>query len=324
MLSLTGQHEGMKNIFGPLLLLLLVAFLIVGCATPQTKTSSPSFGVSNNVEYAVSPGDGRVGTYTSSWKGFRTSSYWIEGPEGLILIDTQFLLSASEEMVNLAEKITGKKAVLAIILHANPDKFNGTAIFQKRGIRVVTSEQILKEIPAVHKLRTEWFFDRYKPDYPTEEPKPESFGAKTTEIEAAGLKVKAHVMGQGCSENHVVVEFDKHVFVGDLVTQGFHSWLELGFVKPWIERLIEIEKLEPRYVHMGRGGTADSDSLRREQQYLRTVIQIVEAQRPRKGKAISEKMSERLVDEIVVKYPAYEYRPFVENGIENVWKNLSR
>ncbi|HLL53067.1 MAG TPA: hypothetical protein VK447_05935, partial [Myxococcaceae bacterium] len=86
--------------------------------------------------------DPRVGTYVSSSWGFNTSSYWIEGPEGLILIDTQFLLSAADEFVTWAEKVTGKKAVLAIVLHANPDKFNGTSVLRKRGIKVVTSAQV--------------------------------------------------------------------------------------------------------------------------------------------------------------------------------------
>src|SRR5690349_8253175 len=60
-------------------------------------------------EYA---GDGRVGTYVSSTWGFSTASYWIEGPTGLILIDTQFLPSAAEEAVAWAEQATGKKVKL--------------------------------------------------------------------------------------------------------------------------------------------------------------------------------------------------------------------
>jgi glyoxylase-like metal-dependent hydrolase (beta-lactamase superfamily II) len=305
-----------------LFLSIVFCLSLFSCASKQER---PGFShLPANVEVSVSPGDGRVGMYTSTWQGFRTSSYWIEGPEGLILIDSQFLLSAAEEMVNLAEKVTGKKAVLAIVLHPNPDKFNGTSIFQKRGIKVVTSEQVLKQIPAVHKLRTEWFYDRFKPDYPSEEPKPESFGSTTKEISAAGLTVKAHVLGEGASEAHVVVEFEKHVFVGDLVTQGFHSWLELGLLKPWLERISEIEAINPDFVHTGRGGTGDKDTLRREREYLQTVIEIVQAHRPRKGRKLSEKESTQIVDEIVAKYPAYEYRPFVENGIEAVWKNLSR
>src|SRR4051794_19263888 len=116
------------------ILFLLMSGLALGTSVPQ------------KAELVLKNGDNRIGTYVSSEKGFETSSYWIEGPTGLIFIDTQFLLSAGEEALNWAEKVTGKKAQLAIVLHPNPDKFNGTSSYQKRGIRVVTSEQVLKLI----------------------------------------------------------------------------------------------------------------------------------------------------------------------------------
>ncbi len=272
----------------------------------------------------MTQGDGRIGTYVSSWKGFRTSSYWIEGPDGLILIDTQFLPSASEEMLNWAEKVTAKKAKLAIILHPNPDKFNGTELFQKRGIRVVTSSQVLSLIPAVHKLRTSWFFESFKPDYPTEVPKPESFGDKTTELKAAGLTVKAHVLGKGCSDAHVVVQFEDNVFVGDLATIGFHSWLELGQPEEWLKRIEEINAMEPTYVRTGRGGSGDADVLTRESEYLNTVIRTFKSFHPKKGKALKKSDSEKIVKTILQKYPSYDYPNFIENGVAEVWKSLSK
>ena len=268
---------------------------LTSCSSPPKRTAPVS------AELTLSHGDGRVGSYVSSWRGFHTSSYWIEGPEGLILIDSQFLTSAAEEMIDWAEKVTGKKAVLAIVLHPNPDKFNGTAVFQKRGIRVVTSEQVLDLIPEVHRLRLSWFYDRFKPDYPLEQPKPESFGGKSGEIAAAGITVKLHVLGKGCSGAHVVAEYDGHVFVGDLVTQGFHSWLELGELREWLKRLDEIRALD-----------------------LRTVISIVEKHHPRKGVALSDDGSDQILAEIVARYPAYEYPKFAENGLPEVWNHLAK
>jgi glyoxylase-like metal-dependent hydrolase (beta-lactamase superfamily II) len=78
------------------------------------------------VALTVARDDPAVGTYVSKPWGFNTSSYWIEGPKGLVVIDTQFLPSAAAEAVHWAEKLTSKKATHALVLHANPDKFNGT------------------------------------------------------------------------------------------------------------------------------------------------------------------------------------------------------
>ncbi len=107
--------------------------------------------------------DPRVGTYVSKPWGFSTSSYWIEGPDGLVLIDTQFLPSAAIEAVTWAEQVTGKKVVTAIVLHPNPDKYNGTAVLQARGIEVLTSAQVAAAIPSVHEGRKRSFYARYKP-----------------------------------------------------------------------------------------------------------------------------------------------------------------
>src|SRR5688572_3365013 len=122
---------------------LTCALLLVGCASSSTPPASRRALPETAGVVLQSDADARVGTYVSSGWGFHTSSYWIEGPDGLIIIDTQFLPSAAEELINWAEAATGKKVKLAIALHANPDKFNGTAVMQKRGIRVVTSQQVL-------------------------------------------------------------------------------------------------------------------------------------------------------------------------------------
>jgi glyoxylase-like metal-dependent hydrolase (beta-lactamase superfamily II) len=293
-----------------------------GCASAPVGPSPGNSAA--KPEVTLTHGDGRIGSYVSSWDGFHTSSYWIEGPTGLILIDTQFLLSAANEFVDWAERTTGKKAVLAIVLHPNPDKFNGTAVLQRRGIKVVTSAQILASIPGVHRLRTEWFYDRFKPDYPAEEPRPESFGDRTTKLSAGGITVTAHVLGAGCSLGHVVVEYDHHVFVGDLITQGFHSWLELGLLEEWLHRLDEIAAFHPFYVHTGRGGSGADDLIEREKEYLQTVIKIVRSHHPKKGSELSEALEAKILAEIVAKYPAYDYPKFVENGLEEVWDRLAR
>jgi glyoxylase-like metal-dependent hydrolase (beta-lactamase superfamily II) len=159
----------------PMLRFLKIVFLglvlfLSGCASQQGSPLPSGATITNTFD------TGSVGTYVSNEDGFNTSTYWIVGPRGVILIDTQFLLSAANEAVNQIQKITGKPVVLAIVLHPNPDKFNGTSVLQKRGIRVVTSQQVLDLIPAVHRDRHYWFYDRFKPDYPDEAPQPESFG----------------------------------------------------------------------------------------------------------------------------------------------------
>jgi glyoxylase-like metal-dependent hydrolase (beta-lactamase superfamily II) len=266
--------------------------------------------------------EGDVGTFVSDGPSFFTSSYWIEGPQGLILIDTQFLPSGAEKSVAWAEKLTGKKVVLAVVLHPNPDKFNGTAALQKRGIKVITSEQVKAAIAPVHTLRKDWFYDSYKPDYPVDAAVPESFGSSTQEISAAGTKIKLHVMGRGCSEAHVVAEWNGHLFPGDLVTNGFHSWLELGYVDEWIKRIDELRALEAKQIHPGRGASGDEELLDKQAEYLQQVVAIVKAEKP-KGPA-DPRVLQKIQAKIEAKHPDYLYTKFVENGLEALWSHYAK
>jgi glyoxylase-like metal-dependent hydrolase (beta-lactamase superfamily II) len=295
---------------------LCLAVLLAACAGAPPKPAAPQARIDRE-----SAGDPRIGTYVSVPRGFDTSSYWIEGPDGLVLIDTQFLPSATVELANEAERLTGKKIALAIVLHPNPDKFNGTATLQQRGVKVVTSAQVAALIPEVHKLRTKWFYQRYKPDYPRETPKPDVFGDATTTLEAAGLQLKAHVLGPGCSGAQVAVEFDGHLFVGDLVANHNHAWMELGLLDEWKARLNELKALHPKFVHPGRGATGGPELLDDQIAYLDRVRAIVSAAGP-KGEL--DKPTQATLEKAVQDaFPGYGYPYFLKLGLPAVWKSLA-
>lgn len=308
----TSTRQRRDHAWAPRLFAALAIASAAACATPA-ETARPDGAL---VLHAKA--DARVGTYVSSPWGFSTSSYWIEGPDGLILIDTQFLPSAAAEFVDFAERTTGKKAKLAIVLHPNPDKFNGTGVLQRRGIRVVTSEQVLAHIPAIHEKRTRAFYDRYKPDYPAQLLLPDSFGAVTTELSAGGVTVKAHVMGAGCSEAHVVVEFERHLFPGDMVASGAHSWLEIGRTDEWLKRVDELSALKPRWVHPGRGPTGGPELLAGQAHYLKTVAALVAEAKPTDPPDAAA--MERTKAKIRETFPGLAFPVFLEIGLPAEWR----
>jgi glyoxylase-like metal-dependent hydrolase (beta-lactamase superfamily II) len=301
-------------------LLLLVSVLCASCASPRQVPAGASV--------VLARGDSRVGTYVSTPRSFETRSYWIEHGEGLILIDTQFLLSAADEAVDWAERATGKKVDLAFVLHPNPDKFNGTGRLQIRGIRVVTSEGVRALIPEVHKDRHRWFYGRYQPDYPNEAALPESFGHRSWELALEdGTRLKAHVLGgKGASGAHVAVEWEGHLFVGDLVSGRGHAWLELGEIDEWLKRLEELRALKPKVVHPGRGASGGPELLDQQKEYLERVKRYVLAERPRKSASAETRKAalKRVSDRLAAEFPAYDNHYFVIIGLPAVWEKLAR
>ena len=134
--------------------------------------------------------------------------------------------------------------------------------------------------------------------------------------------VKAHVLGPGCSEAHVAVEFDKHLFVGDLVASGSHSWLEIGRTDQWLRRLQEIQALEPEFIHPGRGPSGDARLLRQEAAYLRQVIDLVAAEKPRLP--IDEKALARVQEQVEARYLGYRFAVFLELGLPAEWRRQAQ
>ena len=274
-------------------------------------------------------GDWRVGSYVSSTRGFSTVSYWIEGPSGLVLIDTQFLPSAAEEFITWAEQATGKRARAAFVLHANPDKFNGTAVFKKRGIKVMTSDQVLALIPAVDAQRRRVFFERFQDDYPADLTLPESFGSESVNMDLAGINIKAHVVGPGCSDAHVVVQFEDHLFTGDLVASGSHSWLELARTEEWLKRLEELKSLGAKTVHPGRGPSGDLRLLDQEAAYLRFVRDSIAAEKPRLGANgdlddAANAAIERVRGKIEDRFLGYRFAVFLNLGLPAEWTRQAK
>ena len=222
----------------------------------------------------------KVGYFVSPTKTFSTVNYWLESSDGLLMIDTQFLPKEGVQSVELAERETGKKVKTAIVLHPNPDKFNGTEAFQKRGIQVLTSDAVAAAIPSVHVIRTGWFAEEYKPDYPATAAKPTSVGNATLSQTLAGVPVTLHVLGPGCSAAHVVVQAGDAVFVGDLINPENHAWLELGTIDAWLDRLEDIRKMKPTRVFPGRGKPGGVELIENQAAYLRFVQKTVREASP--------------------------------------------
>jgi glyoxylase-like metal-dependent hydrolase (beta-lactamase superfamily II) len=288
-------------------------------ALAQTPTPTPTPTPTSAAAPTPAP---TVGVFTSSAKTFSTASYWLRGPQGLVLIDTQFLPKEALLALQAAERATGQRVTHALVLHPNPDKFNGTALLQTRGVQVQTSAQVAAQIPSVHQIRLGWFAEEYKPDYPADAAKPTVFGDKTQELSWSGVGLNLHVLGPGCSAAHVVAQVQtaegSAVFVGDLVNPDNHAWLELGRIDDWLRRLDEVSAMKPVRVYPGRGQAGGPELLARQAEYLRYVQKRVQAEQPSGDLGWFTKL--KLQRQIEGQYPGLGYPIFMRDGLAAVWR----
>ena len=268
----------------------------------------------------------KVGRFTSEKRAYSTNNFWVEGVDACVMFDTQFLPSDAMKSADAAQKATGKAVKTAVVLHPNPDKFNGTTLLQSRGVQVLTSAQVAATIPAVHDIRLGWFYKDYQPDYPKEAPQPSVFGNSTQTLKLHGLDVTLHVLGgAGCSAAHVCAQVGDALFVGDLLTNRGHAWMELALFDEWQARLDEVRRLSQsggvRRIFVGRGEPGGVELIAQTQFYLQKVKGIVQAEKPKGELGFLKRRS--LKGAITDAFPGYEWDGFVHESLPEIWKKLA-
>ena len=269
----------------------------------------------------------KIGRFTSEKRAYSTNNFWVEGSDGCAMFDTQFLPSDALKSADAAQKASGKPVRTAVILHPNPDKFNGTAGLQARGVKVITSAQVAALIPTVHDIRLGWFYKDYQPDYPKDAPKPSVFGSATQTLKLQGLDVTLHVLGgAGCSAAHVCAQVGDALFVGDLLANRGHAWMELALFDEWQARLDEVQGLSQasgvRRIFVGRGEPAGLELITQTKAYLRKVKDIVRAEKP-SGEIVFFKRRS-LKTTITDAFPGYEWDAFVHESLPEIWNKLGQ
>jgi glyoxylase-like metal-dependent hydrolase (beta-lactamase superfamily II) len=120
----------------------------------------------------------------------------------------------------------------------------------------------------------------------------------------------------------VVVEYEGHLFAGDLIANDAHSWLEIGKTDEWLKRLDEMKALKPKWVHPGRGPSGNAGLLDMERAYLERAIAEVAAEKPQ-GKP-DDAAIERIRSRIMAAYPGYRLDVFLYIGLPAEWARQAR
>jgi hypothetical protein len=113
-------------------------------------------------------------------------------------------------------------------------------------------------------------------------------------------------------------KWEGHAFVGDLVANSAHAWLEIGKTPEWHARLDEIVSLRPGYVHPGRGTTGGPELLAKQHDYLRAVERAVASEGPKLPR--DDAAVDRAKATIVAAYPDYAYPVFLDVGLPAEWE----
>jgi glyoxylase-like metal-dependent hydrolase (beta-lactamase superfamily II) len=266
----------MKNLVN--ISLAMMAVSVSGCAQSPVKAS----------EYK-----GRVIEYKSGPEGFDTRTFFYEGQNEVVAFDAQFTPELARLSIAHLRSFTKKPISWLVITHPNPDKFNGASVFKEEGSKIISSKHTADAIPGVHAYKEYYFVEMAKMFKRGEYPQPTSidqtFEGTMDLVLRGGERIKLQELSQPGVSHTQTVAFVKSVgalFVGDLIHNKAHAWLEGGIVngKPtptiegWISDLKELESIYPAQaiVFGGRGFQADlKTSVNSQIRYLKIAVQLI-------------------------------------------------
>ncbi|MCP3099813.1 MBL fold metallo-hydrolase [Myxococcus sp. K15C18031901] len=239
------------------------------------------------------PKDSEVQHYTSDANGFDTHSFFYDTGAEVVVFDTQFTEGEAQKVLAAIRARTDHPIRYVVVTHPNPDKFNGAAVFQREGAKVVASEATAAAIPAVHAYKKYYWVSVAhaftEETYPAQAKVDLTFtGTFSLPLEGDAKVELTELKHAGVSTTQTVAYLPQReaLIVGDLVHHGAHAWLEGGIVdgkvRPdlasWKAALEELSAWPRATVYGGRGVSAPvAEAIAAQQRYLGTVESLVSA-----------------------------------------------
>lgn len=223
----------------------------------------------------------KVHVYKSGREGLFTNAFAVETPRSVVAIDSMMRVSDARGLRALIDSI-GKPLAALLITHGHPDHYNG-AVEVTRGLDVpmIATRGVDEVIRRIDDAKEKQWKPVFGEDWPAERRFPNRFVQDGETLSFDGVPFTVREMGEG--ESHwdsywVVGGASPVAFVGDLVFNGVHSFMNDGHSARWLKNLDVLEErlAECRLLYTGHGEAgAPKESLEAQRRYLRHYREAV-------------------------------------------------
>ncbi len=270
-----------------------------------------------------------IHTHTSSPEAAFVNSYWIETTEGIVVIDTQLVLSEARKLKQQIAA-SGQPLAAVIITHPHPDHFNGvgTLLEGLDSIPVYATQATLDGIKATEASKRVQWKGTYGSDYPDTTVLPNTIVASDETITVGGVLWHFQELGAAEASNETVISVDaaKTLFCGDVMYNQVHSWLVEGRTSAWLEQLGEVLQTYADFetIYPGHGQPATLLAMNEQVTYLNTYQALVRGELERAGKLTAASKA-AIKARIEQQYPAqWPLAMLVEMNIDGIENELRK
>jgi glyoxylase-like metal-dependent hydrolase (beta-lactamase superfamily II) len=273
-------------------------------------------------QFAAKTAQCTIHTYASKEEAFWVNSFILETENGLILVDTQFLVTPTNELHQKIEAL--RKPLLGVIItHPHPDHFGGTSIvLEGKNIPVYATQATLDVIKATEAGKREFWTPIYKQEYPTSTRLPDKIVKPGEKLVIDGLEIVIDDLGAGESADITVIHLPQtgQLIVSDLVYNRAHPWLAEGRSQAWLDQLALVKK---RYsdvgqVFAGHGPDGSLKMLDEQAEYITYFREQVFAER--KNGTVTDAAKARITASIKSRYAGFAMESLIAFNIDGVAK----
>ena len=215
----------------------------------------------------------KIHTYAASPEKFFVNAFIVESATGLVLIDTQFLLSSAQELAARIAAI-GKPLEAIIITHPHPDHFNGLPVildtFGK--VPVFANRPTIAGIVATQAAKRAAWTPVYGSDYPPTGAMPDHELGPDETVTLAGLAFRVIDLGPGESSDITVIHIPAAdaLIASDLVYSRCHPWLAEHRTPEWLSQIDRVlrEFDGVQTIFAGHGPSGGPELLTQQRDYI--------------------------------------------------------
>lgn len=249
-----------------------------------------------------------INRWTSQGQG-SVNTYWIDGDDGVVVIDGQRELSKARQ-VRAEIDATGKPIVAVILTHPHPDHFGGLGVFAPAGsgVPVYGSRQTRDSIGEDRFGLVKASHEAVGDDFPAEVTLPDRLVEDGDTIRVAGLELIAREWGEGEAECMTLLYMPaaRALFCADVVQDRMTAFLLEGRSGPWLAQLERLRTGFPEVetLYPGHGAPGAPEALiRRQSEYLTAFRALVTAET--QGGDLPPGGDQRIADVMNARYPGY-------------------
>ena len=245
-----------------------------------------------------------VHTYRAAESGLYVNSYLIEGESGVVVVDTNLLVSDIEAL--RARLSALKKPLLAILVtHAHPDHFNGVlALVKDNEVPVYATASVGRVIEGIADAKRAQWSPIYGAEWPAETYYPNSLLADGAQVQLDEMSFTVHETGpaESHADSYLIMAANGSgpvAFTGDLAFHGMHPYTADGHSGAWLAALDVLggELADAGTLYPGHGDPAGPGLLADQRRYLlyyRELIRRLSGGEPVLSEAAKSELSTAL------------------------------